>query len=483
MTVRTRIAPSPTGPAHVGTAYVAIFNLALARSAGGQFLLRIEDTDQTRSETRWEDMIYESLHWLGLKWDEGPDAGGPVGPYRQSERSELYARHAQDLVASGRAYCCFCSKERLDAVRDAQKAAKADTIMYDRHCRNLPADEVKRRLEAGESHVIRLAIPLEGETTLQDAIRGTITIANATIDDQVLIKADGFPTYHLANVVDDHAMGITHVLRAEEWITSTPKHLLLYEAFGWQPPVFAHVPLLRNKDRTKISKRKNPVSLPWYRDEGYLPEAVVNFLALMGYSMPDGNEVFTFEQMCENFSIERINTGGPVFDLEKLAWLNGVYIRALAPDELVKRLLAFGVSRPEGQVRAIIPLLQERMRTLKDFETMADYFFAEPAFAEPALLVPKKKDAAGTAQLLAAFADRMASLAPSSWTKDELEAAMRTFTEELGWSTRDAFMAVRVAITGRTATPPLVESLVILGQDATVARLRKGAEALHSLVA
>ena len=479
MTVRTRIAPSPTGPAHVGTAYVAIFNLALARREGGQFILRIEDTDQKRSEKQWEHMIYDSLHWLGLTWDEGPDVGGPVGPYRQSERSQLHLQHAQDLVKAGQAYYCFCSKERLDQVRDAQKAAKADTIMYDRHCRNLSADEVKRRLDAGEPHVIRQATPLEGETAFTDLVRGTIRIAHSTIDDQVLIKADGFPTYHLANVVDDHAMGVTHVMRAEEWITSTPKHVLLYDAFGWPAPIFAHVPLLRNKDKTKISKRKNPVSLPWYRDEGYLPEAMVNFLALMGYSIPDGNEVFTFDQLCESFTLDRITTGGPVFDLEKLAWLNGMYIRALAPNDLVRRLLAFGVTKPEEKIREIVPLLQERMRTLKDFEQMADYFFAEQVELDPALLVPKKKTAMDTAHVLGSFADCLAGLPADGWSKEPIEQALKTLTESLGWSVRDGFMALRVAITGRTATPPLVESMVILGQNASVARLRHGTTALQ----
>lgn len=481
MTVRTRIAPSPTGPAHVGTAYVAVFNLALARREGGQFILRIEDTDRVRSETKWETLIYESLRWLDLKWDEGPDVGGPVGPYRQSERNEIHKARAQDLVRAGKAYPCFCSAERLEAVRAAQKAAKADTIMYDRHCRDLAPDEAQRRIAAGEPHVIRLAVPLEGESVFTDLVRGEVRIAHATIDDQVLIKTDGFPTYHLANVVDDHEMGITHVMRAEEWITSTPKHVLLYEAFGWTPPSFAHLPLLRNKDRTKISKRHNPVALPWYRDEGYLPEALVNFLALMGYSMPDGSEVFTFDQFCESFSFERINKGGPVFDLDKLGWLNGVYIRALAPEVLVERLVAFGVTRPEEKLREIIPLLQERMRTLKDFETMADYFFSDPGYADPALLVPKKKTAAETGEFLAAFAHRLAELPGEAWTKEGLEPSMRSLAEELGWSARDAFMAVRVAITGRTATPPLVESLVILGGPATLSRLRNGSDALKAL--
>ena len=315
--VRVRVAPSPTGDPHVGTAYIALFNLCFARRSGGKFLLRIEDTDQARSTPESEQAIFDALHWLGLDYDEGPDVGGDFGPYRQSERSEIYQRKIRKLLDCGHAYCCFCTTERLAEVRQAQKAEK-QRIGYDRHCRDLDPAQAEKRVAAGEPHVVRLAVPLEGETTFHDMLRGAITFQNAEIDDQVLLKSDGFPTYHLANVVDDHLMEITHVCRAEEWITSTPKHVLLYNAFGWEFPEFVHMPLLRNKDRSKISKRKNPTSLYWYRDQGYLPAALLNFLGLMGYSMPDGREVFNLQEMIDSFSWERVTTGGPIFDMEKL---------------------------------------------------------------------------------------------------------------------------------------------------------------------
>ena len=278
---------------HVGTAYVALFNYAWARKNGGQFILRIEDTDRERSNRASERMIFEALHWLGLAWDEGPDVGGPCGPYRQSERFEIYREHAERLVAAGSAYPCFCTKERLDALREAQRKAKvAHALGYDGHCRAIPPEEGRRRREAGEPHVIRLAMPREGETVVADLLRGELRFDNTLIDDQVLIKSDGYPTYHLANVVDDHLMGITHVIRAEEWISSLPKHAVLYRAFGWEPPVFCHLPLLRNTDKSKISKRKNPVSLNYYRRAGYLPEALLNFLALQGWAIAEDREEF-----------------------------------------------------------------------------------------------------------------------------------------------------------------------------------------------
>ena len=479
MPVRTRIAPSPTGAPHVGTAYVAIFNLAFARQQGGQFLLRIEDTDQTRSERQYEDMIFESLHWLGLTWNEGPDVGGPHGPYRQSERSAIYAEHARLLIERGTAYYCFCSSERLATLREQQKAEKSSFLGYDRLCRALPLDEAARRVAAGESHVVRLKVPTEGQLTFHDLVRGEITIGFEQTDDQVLLKADGFPTYHLANVVDDHLMGITHVMRAEEWITSTPKHVLLYQAFGWEAPRFAHLPLLRNKDKTKISKRKNPVSLKWYEEQGYLPEAMVNFLALMGFSMPGGREIFAFADISENFAFERINSAGPVFDLDKLAWLNGEYMRKLTPDELLGRVMAFGAPvHDDAYTRAIVPLVQERMKLLGDFMTIGDYFYTETLTYEPSLLVPKKREAAETADVLRRFADTFDGMPAADWNKDGVEAAMRALTESLGWPLKDTFMPVRVAITGKTATPPIVESIVVLGRERACQRLRKAAEVL-----
>ena len=481
MSVRLRVAPSPTGSPHVGTAYVAILNLAFARQQGGQFILRIEDTDQTRSEARYETMIFDALRWLGLDWDEGPDKGGPCGPYRQSERTAIYQEHAQMLLDKGAAYYCFCTADRLSALREEQQRTKSSVLGYDRHCRSLAADEVQANLAAGLPKVVRLAIPESGEVTFTDLVRGSITIANATIDDQVLIKTDGFPTYHLASVVDDHLMKITHVMRAEEWITSTPKHILLYRAFGWEAPQFGHLPLLRNADRSKISKRKNPVALEWYKEQGYLPEAMVNFLGLMGYSMPDDREIFGFDDLKEAFRFERINPAGPVFDLEKLAWINGQYLRSLPVETVRERLVAFGV--PAGQldlVDAMLPQIIERMRKLSDFADITDYFFADPSYPEPTALVPKKRAAAETSAMLLRFADLFAGIAPETWTKEMVEQAMRDLTTELGWATKETFMGCRVAVTGKANTPPLVESIVVLGPAAVAARLRRAADALTS---
>src|SRR5512147_1603360 len=334
MTVRTRIAPSPTGDPHVGTAYVALFNYALARRHGGRFILRIEDTDRERSSAASETMIFEALRWLGLQWDEGPDVGGPHGPYRQSERTAVYREHADRLVERGAAYPCFCTRERLDALREEQKAKKLN-FGYDGLCRAVDRDEAARRRASGESCVVRLAMPAEGETVVNDLLRGEVRFDNAQVDDQVLLKSDGFPTYHLANVVDDHLMGITHVIRAEEWLSSTPKHVELYKAFGWQAPEWIHMPLLRNADKSKISKRKNPVSLDYYRAAGFLPEALLNYLGTMGWSIAGDREKFSLAEMIEAFTFDRLRLGGPVFDLVKLAAMNADYLRALDDDGIV----------------------------------------------------------------------------------------------------------------------------------------------------
>jgi len=480
MSVRLRVAPSPTGAPHVGTAYVAIFNLAYARQQGGQFLLRIEDTDRVRSEAHYETQIFESLRWIGLSWDEGPDVGGPHGPYRQSERSELYLRHAKLLMDQGKAYPCFCTADELKTRKEARAGSSAQG--YDRLCRGLSPDEARAKLDAGVPHVVRQAIPQEGEQTFEDLIRGEITIKHEQVDDQVLLKSDGFPTYPLANVVDDHLMGVTHVMRAEEWISSTPKHFLLYQAFGWEPPRFAHLPLLRNADKSKISKRKNPVSLKWYEEQGYLPEAMLNFLALMGFSMPDGREIFGFQDIVDNFSFDRIATGAPVFDLEKLAWLNGTYLRELPTDEVTRRLVAFGV--PAAKLESIqdaLPLVYERLRKLSDFDDVAGFFFADRIDVDPATMVPRKRTASETSPVLQQFAD-LVEKAPE-WTKEGLEVEMRALTERLGWSARESFMAVRVALTGKTATLPLIESILVLGRERTALRLREASALLKDQAA
>jgi glutamyl-tRNA synthetase len=480
--VRTRIAPSPTGDPHVGTAYVALFNYAFARQQGGSFILRIEDTDRGRSTPESETMILDALSWLGLEWDEGPDVGGPNGPYRQSERTEIYREHVDRLVNAGAAYPCFCTRERLETLRAEQKAAKQQ-FGYDRLCRALDPDDVRRRVDAGEPHVIRLAMPTSGDSEANDLLRGEISIANAQVDDQVLLKSDGHPTYHLANVVDDHLMEITHVIRAEEWISSLPKHIRLYEAFGWTPPVFCHLPLLRNADKSKISKRKNPVSLDHYRQTGVLPEALLNYLALMGWTMPDERDQFTLAEFIAELRLEDISLGGPVFDLEKLRWLNGKYIRDLSLEEFLERLRG-GVLSDDYLLR-ILPLVQERVDTLADFVPYAEFFFVDEVAYDPtalAKMVAKNHTAPQTAKAFRLLLEN--DLDPIlEWNAENIEAAVRGFCDDNDWSAKELFMPVRVALTGRTATPPLFETMEVLGKPRCRSRLRRAIETLRGMKA
>jgi glutamyl-tRNA synthetase len=472
--VRVRIGPSPTGEPHVGTAYVALFNTAVAKKHGGKFVLRIEDTDQERSKPEWEREIMNGLRWLGLTWDEGPDVGGPYGPYRQSERTAIYQAHANILLERGTAYRCFCTRERLDALREAQKAAKASVEGYDRFCRDLEPAEVERRLAAGEPHVVRLKMPVAGQTIVPDRLRGDVAFENTQIDDQVLLKSDGFPTYHLANVVDDHLMEITHVIRAEEWINSTPKHLVLYQAFGWEPPEFYHLPLLRNDDKSKISKRKNPVSILDYKQRGFLPRAVLNYLAMMGWTMPDGRELFSVEDFIANFDWSRMSLGGPIFDLGKLAWLNGKYYREVLTDDELAALVREQLFREE-HVRRIVPLIRERIDTLDQFVPATEYFFAGELPAVKAEdLKPKKrtyKEVHATLEQLSGEIDRQIDFSAPA-----LEALCRGFAERTGWGTKDLFMPIRVALTGRNATPPLFDVMSVLGRALVRRRIRAALE-------
>lgn len=477
MTVRTRIAPSPTGDPHVGTAYVALFNYAFAKGRQGQFVLRIEDTDRDRSSRASEAMIYDALRWLGLQWDEGPDVGGPHGPYRQSERSEIYKTHAETLVEREAAYPCFCTRERLDELRAEQKAKKLN-FGYDGRCRGLDKAEAEKRRAEGEAHVVRLAMPDEGESVVNDLLRGEITFENAQIDDQVLLKTDGFPTYHLANVVDDHLMGITHVIRAEEWLSSLPKHLKLYEGFGWEAPVFCHLPLLRNADKSKISKRKNPVSLNFYRQAGYLPEAMLNYLALMGWAMPDEREEFSLDEFVSELTLERISLGGPVFDIQKLKWLNGRLLREFTPSDILKRLQAGPLS--EGRMMEVLPLVQERIDTLEDFFDAASFFFqGDVTWDEDArkAMVPKGRSASETAKLLKVLLQDVVDPL-LDWHETKLEEALRSFGETKEWPPKELFMTLRVVATGRKASPPLFETLAVLGKETCRRRLRGAIEML-----
>jgi glutamyl-tRNA synthetase len=473
--IRVRIAPSPTGAPHVGTAYVGLFNAVFAKAQGGKFIIRIEDTDRTRSTLRSEAAILRSLRWLGLTWDEGPDIGGPYGPYRQSERLHLYHQYVQELIDKGAAYRCICTPERLEAMRQQQRQAK-QPLRYDGHCRNLSAAAIDAALRHGQPVVVRLKVPATGVTVVHDAFRQPIAIDNQQIDDQILLKSDEYPTYHLANVVDDHLMRISHVIRAEEWISSTPKHLLLYQAFDWQAPIFMHMPLLRNADKSKISKRKNPVSLEFYQRQGYLPEAMLNFLALLGWSMPDEREIFTLDDMIREFSFERIHLGGPVFDLQKLDWLNGMYIRQLTPEALLQRLQD-QVLQPKVQrltdaayLQAMLPLLHERLPTLGAFHDLAAFFYEIPLMYDKNLLIPKGRNARETAKILTEITEHLQQ-DEGPWREAELENVMRTHIETTQGDARSLFMTLRVAITGRTASPPLFATMQVLGRELCLTRL------------
>jgi glutamyl-tRNA synthetase len=462
--VTVRIAPSPTGDPHVGTAYVALFNFAYRTKRGGRFILRIDDTDRQRYNATSEERIISELAWLGLKTDEDPIQGGAAGPYRQSERTELYLKACDELIEKGAAYRCDCTKERLDQVRDAQRKNKQQP-RYDGHCR-------ERDVSADAPHVVRLKVPHHGEVTFQDGLREAITITCATIDDQVLLKTDGFPTYHLATVVDDHTMGVTDILRAEEWINSTPKHILIYEALGWPLPRFYHLPLLRNPDKSKISKRKNPTSLTWYRENGFLPEALLNFLGLMGFGFGEDVEEFTLEQFIEAFEPEKIKTSQPIFDLQKLEWLNGVYIRKLDVDTLTDRIRALNPAAAAADrdlVKQIVPLTQERMKQLTEFDALTGFFFVESVEPDHDSLIPKKKTDTNTAAVLRQA--RQAVAQSESLDVERLEADLRKVADESGWKARELFTSLRWAITGRKISPPLIESMCILGRASCIERI------------
>lgn len=485
--VRTRIAPSPTGDPHVGTAYVALFNLAFARGRGGQFILRLEDTDRARYIPESEERIYDSLRWLGLEWDEGPDVGGPYGPYRQSERKAIYQEYAERLVAMGHAYRCWCTPERLDRERRAAQARK-EPYKYDRFCLGKTEAERRREGDFTEGSVIRMRIPDEGSTSFHDLIRGEIgPFEHRLIDDQVILKSDGYPTYHLAVVVDDHLMGISHVARGEEWISSTPKHILLYEWFGWEKPAFAHFPILRNTDRSKVSKRRNPwATLPWFRQEGFLPEALLNFLALMGWSMPDGREVFSFQDVVANFDFDRVSTTSPVFDLDKLDWLNGLYVRRLTPAEFFERISPFLAAAgipPElarEKLEPVLADLQERTRRLAETPRAVSFIFRDETDYDPALLIPKKSDPQEARRLLQAALERLEAV--PDFAPQTLDATLHALAEELGVRAGTLFTPIRVAATGRTQAPPLFTTLAAIGREAVLRRLRLAISKLEASV-
>ncbi|KAK0362307.1 hypothetical protein LTR94_019983 [Friedmanniomyces endolithicus] len=447
MTVRTRIAPSPTGFPHVGTAYIALFNLCYAKQHGGEFILRIEDTDQLRSTPESEKMILDSLRWLGLNWSEGPDIGGPYAPYRQSERMHIYKQYALDLVEKGHAFYCFATSEELDQMRAEQQAR-------------------------GEPHVIRMKVPEEGICTVNDLLRGEVEIPWAQVDMQVLLKTDGLPTYHLANVVDDHLMQITHVFRGEEWLPSAPKHQLLYQYFGWEMPVLGHMPLLRNPDKSKLSKRKNPTSINYYKNIGVLPEALLNYLGRMGWSMPDEREKFTLAEMIEHFDIQRVSLGGPIFDVEKLNWLNGQWIKGLSPAELLDTLLAWKADRK--MLEDIAAAIQPRINLLSEAVNWSAHYFNQFPSLTKEQFESKKLSEEQVRQSLQFAIWRLESM--FTWNNDTVSQTLMDLANQMEIKLRDFMPAFFIAIAGSTASTPVMQTMVTIGPDLTFARLRHALE-------
>ena len=473
MTVRTRIAPSPTGDPHVGTAYIALFNQCFARQHGGKFILRIEDTDQVRSSAESEQQILDSLRWLGLDWDEGPDVGGPHGPYRQSERSDIYREHSEQLISKGHAFRCFCTPERLDQLR-AEQMANKQTPGYDGHCLQLFDEEVEKRVAAGEPHVVRMKVPHQGVCVVNDMLRGEIEIPWEQVDMQVLMKADGLPTYHLANVVDDHLMQITHVLRGEEWINSAPKHILLYRYFGWDMPQLCHMPLLRNPDKSKLSKRKNPTSIIFYQRMGYLPQALLNYLGRMGWSMPDEREKFSLDEMVEHFDIQRVSLGGPIFDVEKLAWLNGQWIRDLPEQDFVEAVQKWALN--SDYLRPMVPLVQSRVETFSELVPLAGFFLTGKLDLQVEQFAHKKLSQDEVRQVLQLLLWKLEAL--RQWDKDGITANIQQIAELMELKLRDLMPLLFVAITGQASSVSVLDAMAHLGPDLTRFRLRQALELL-----
>lgn len=475
--IRTRIAPSPTGDPHVGTAYIALFNRCFAHQHGGEFILRVEDTDQVRSTAKSEQDILDSLKWLGLTWSEGPDIGGRCAPYRQSQRSALYTAEIAKLVETGHAFYCFCTADRLQQLRSAQIEQKQNAG-YDGHCLSLTSERITQKLAINAEHVIRMRVPEAGECVFNDMLRGEIRISWHQVDMQVLIKSDGLPTYHFANVVDDHYMEITHVIRGEEWISSAPKHLLLYQYFGWEAPTFCHMPLLRNPDKSKLSKRKNPTSIGYYRDMGYLPEAVINYLGMMGWTMPDGREMFTLAEMTAAFDLLRVSLGSPVFDVEKLNWLNGKYIRENLSDEDFAKAFVEWAFKPE-KIASIIPLIKDRVERFSDVVPLAGFFIA----GLPELTVETfrhKNLTADNCKKILQFTLWQFELA-DDFNRDSIESECIALATHLDIKIRDFLFPLFVAISGKAVSTSVIDSISILGLDLTRARIRHAIEVLGGI--
>lgn len=486
--VRVRYAPSPTGNPHIGNIRTAMFNWLFARRNAGQFVVRVEDTDQGRITEGAVDHILDGLEWLGIDWDEGPRVGGAYGPYFQSERLERYRQAAERLIASGDAYRCYCPPERVAALRKEQARSK-QRVGYDSRCRYLTDAERRAQESAGASSVLRFAMPQSGVTAVDDAIRGHVEWQNDLTDDFVLVKSDGFPTYHMAVVVDDHAMDISHVLRAEEWLPSTPRHVQLYRALDLPMPTFGHLPMILGADRAKLSKRHGATSLMEYRDDGFLPEALLNFMALLGWSLDGATEVMDVDTIRAHFTLERVGKPAAIFDLDKLQWMNGVYIRQMDAVQLADRILPFLESAYPAELRPIdreyllriAPLFRERLKTLADAPEQLSYFFADLPEYDSGMLIQRGMDAAGTQAAIARAASDLAAVPSDDFSDAKLETLLRATGQELGLNGRQFFGALRTAVTGRTATPPLFEMMAVMGPERVQRRLSAAIANLSAL--
>lgn len=485
---RVRFAPSPTGHLHLGGARTALYDYLLARQTGGQFVLRIEDTDRKRYVEGAEQELMDGLRWLGLQWDEGPDVGGPYGPYRQSERKEIYQEHAARLIANGDAYYCFCTPERLEQMRQQQQQRK-EAPHYDGTCRKLDPDEAARRVRIGEKHVVRFKAPREGTTTVHEVLRGDITVENRTIDDYVLVKSDGFALYHLAAMVDDNLMHISHVIRGSEWLPSLPLHALICRAFGWQEPEWVHLSVfLKPNGQGKMSKRETADLVKdgysfFIKDLpslGYLPEAVDNWIALMGWSYDDHTEFFTLDDLVEKFSLDHLNPAPAAINYTKFDHFNGLHIRSLSSDELADRIKPFfaekGISADTDTLKKIAPIIQERMVTMDESVDLAGFFFAKEVHPTREMLIAKGMDASQSLELLNQIVDALESIA--SIAKEDVEPIMRQFVEGSGASAGQVFGIMRAAVTGQKVSPPLFESMEIIGRETVLERLRAAKQVL-----
>ena len=476
--VRVRIAPSPTGEPHVGTAYIALFNYLFAKKNGGEFILRIEDTDATRSTAEFEEKVLDALKWTGLKWSEGPDVGGPYGPYRQSERKDIYRPFVEQLVRDGHAFRCFCTPERLEMMRDAQRA-KGMAPKYDGLCLNLKAEEVTERMEAGEPSVVRMKIPTEGSCKFHDGVYGDVEIPWDSVDMQVLLKADGMPTYHMANVVDDHLMKITHVARGEEWLASVPKHILLYQYLGLEPPKFMHLSLMRNADKSKLSKRKNPTSISYYSALGYLPEALMNFLGLFFVQIAEGEELLTMDELAEKFDPENLSKAGAIFDVQKLDWLNGRWIREkLTPEDFLSRI--FDWASENDRLTEGLKLAQSRISKLGELPPLAGFLLANDVGLTPVSFAGLKTSPAETLEIVNTVQFDLEKIV--EWNVTTIEEELRAISDRLGKKLRVVTPPLFVAVSGSQRSLPLFDSMALLGRSVVRQRLKVASQVLASMV-